>query len=266
MELLDIIEHIEKTAPLHLAAGWDNSGVQVASFRKKVTHVGVTLDPSVRSVGQALEAGADFLLTHHPLTMKPRFPDVADSYLEVLSMLLKRDVCLYSAHTTLDANPRGPVRWLAQRLGLVRVTVLEPEGRLTRSKGEETEEEFGFGFVGDLPKSLPYREFCACLARAIGKAEWQTMGPEVEMVSRVACCPGSGGSLFAFASQAGADLYITGDIKYHAALEASVRTLDVGHFCIEEEMMRSFAETLGRELAVPVTFFPAIDPIAIERV
>ena len=263
MELFDIIERIEETAPLYMAASWDKSGVQVASFRTKATHIGVMLDPSVRSVRLALEAGADFLLAHHPLGMTPRFPDVADSYLEILSMLLKKDACLYSAHTSLDAYPLGPSRWLAERLELSSLSVLEPEGLVAYAVAKE---EYGFGFVGDLPVPLAYGDFCALLASALGRDAWQATGPEVETVARVACCPGSGGSLCSRAAEAGADVYITGDVKYHAALEAKLRTLDVGHFCIEEEMMRRFAEDLRRGLSVPVSFFPATDPVTIESV
>mgnify|MGYP002241548695 FL=1 len=61
------------------------------------------------------------ILAHHPLTMEGRFTDRLDSYHEVLSLLFRADVPLYSAHTSLDANPLGPVSWLADELGLCRI-------------------------------------------------------------------------------------------------------------------------------------------------
>lgn len=66
----------------------------------------------------------------------------------------------------------------------------------------------------------------------------------------------------------GADVYITGDIKYHSALDAEasgLRIIDVGHFTLEEEMMRRFAATLAEQLSVPVTFLPGRDPLTGER-
>ena len=62
-----------------------------------------------------------------------------------------------------------------------------------------------------------------------------------------------------------ADIYITGDMKYHAALETPIRTLDVGHFILEEIMMRTFADQL-RALCAPVTVshLEAADPFVFE--
>ena len=62
---------------------------------------------------------------------------------------------------------------------------------------------------------------------------------------------------------AGAEIFITGDLKYHPALEAAEQLpliLDVGHFCLEEEMMRRFADRLREELPLPVAFYPGRDP------
>lgn len=269
MKPYDIINIIEKTAPLAAQAPWDASGVQVASTRSGISRVAVMLDPTPPAVREAAEAGADFILAHHPLAMKPRFPNRADEYLAVLSILLKNDIWLYSAHTSLDAAPQGPVRWLAHDLGLHSVQLLEPGAPSGPESASSESAAFGFGFTGLLPEPLPYSAFCRVLAQSLGKEEWQVCGPVPERVSRVACCPGSGGGLLAEAVACGADVFLTGDFKYHSALEAGLaglRVLDVGHFCLEEEMMRRFSALLSDELAVPVTFFPGRDPLTGERV
>lgn len=263
MKPYDIINLIEKTAPLAAQAPWDASGVQVASPKTAISRLAVMLDPTLPALRQAVETGADFILAHHPLSMKPRFPNRDDDYLAVLSLLFKHDAWLYSAHTSLDAAPGGPVRWLAQELGLASVELLEPSDAAGPDGAQ-----YGFGFAGLLPEPLPYPAFCRLLAQCLGKDEWQTCGPVPERVSRVACCPGSGGGLLPLAIAAGADVFITGDFKYHAALDAGLaglRVLDVGHFCLEEEMMRRFAAMLADALAVPVDFFPGRDPLATER-
>ncbi len=275
MKPIDIICVIEKTAPLAAAASWDASGVQVASDRETVTRVGVMLDPTLANVRQAVAEGADFLLAHHPLSMTPRFPNKADEYLAILALLFRNKAWLYSAHTSLDANPLGPVRWLAQELSLSGVRTLEPaapapEGFSAESSREERADLFryGFGWTGVLPAPLPYAEFCGRLGAALGTKEWRACGARPATVARVACCPGSGSSLMEEARHAGADVYITGDVKYHAALDAEsagMRVLDVGHFCLEEEMMRRFAGQLQAELGVPVHFFPGRDPLEGER-
>ena len=287
MKVFDIIKIIENTAPPGIAAAWDASGVQVAAFRPEIAHLAVMLDPCPAAMRRAIDAGADFILAHHPLAMKPRFPNVPDSYFSALSLLISNNVWLYSAHTSLDANPRGPAFWLAHALGLRDLALLEPlpefradvgrpaqnadAGRPAQSAGGRAADApsgYGFGFTGALPEPLAYDDFCARLAACLGKADWQACGPRPRRVSRLACCPGSGGGLVPDALCAGADVFITGDVKYHAALDArdsGLRVLDVGHFVLEEEMMRRFADRLAAELPVPVRFFAGSDPLEGER-
>lgn len=255
MKVADIIAVIESIAPPEAAAPWDASGVQVASPKADAASLAVLLDPTLPALRKAADSGADFILAHHPLSMQPRFPNRADAYLDSLILLLSRGIWLYSAHTPLDASPDGPAHWLADELGLSDLTPLEAAAP-----------PYGFGFSGLLPEAVPYDEFCRRLARLLGKGDWQVCGPKPASVRRVACCPGSGGGLLA--AVAGADVYITGDIKYHTALDAesaSLRVIDVGHFILEEEMMRRLAGRLAAELPVPVRFFPGRDPLASER-
>ena len=107
----DIITIIEKTAPLSLMAEWDRSGVQVASPRKEIRHLAVCLDPAPEQMAAAVENGADMVLTHHPLAMRPEWTNRLNGYTDVLRTLYSRDVPLYSCHTSLDANPLGPSAW-----------------------------------------------------------------------------------------------------------------------------------------------------------
>lgn len=280
MKPIDIIKIIENTAPPGIAAAWDASGVQVAAFRPEIASLAVMLDPSPANLRRAIDAGADFILAHHPLAMKPRFPNVLDAYFSALSLLISDNVWLYSAHTSLDANPRGPAFWLAHALGLRDLALLEPlpEARIgagcsaqnadANGQAVDVPSGYGFGFTGTLPEPLEYDDFCVRMAACLGKADWQACGPRPRRVSRLACCPGSGGGLVPDALRAEADVFITGDVKYHAALDArdgGLRVLDVGHFVLEEEMMRRFAEQLAAELSVPVRFFAGSDPLEGER-
>ncbi|MDR2892306.1 MAG: Nif3-like dinuclear metal center hexameric protein [Deltaproteobacteria bacterium] len=272
MQVSEIIKTIEKIAPLCLAAPWDKSGLQVAATRSEAGHLAVMLDPSLESINKGLALGADFLLAHHPLSMKPRFPDTPGQYHSILSLLFRNDVCLYSAHTSLDASPLGPACWLADKLDLKDYAILEPTGQIAASSrqtgtalGPVESEIAGFGFIGDLPAPLPYDEFCRKLAEALERDDWRACGPRPDQVTRVACCPGSGSDLISVAQNGGADVYITGDLKYHAALDAEIRVLDVGHFQIEEIMMRNFARQLAAALPqLEVSFVAGSDPLAFE--
>lgn len=260
MKLSEIIEYIEKTAPLANAAPWDNSGLQVASVRGEVTHVALMLDPTPESVARALKTGANMIVSHHPLAITPSLPCRLDDFHAVLRLLFTHDVALYSAHTSLDASLHGPAAWLADAFGLSNRRALEhiadhPAG----------EPHYGFGIVGDLAAPLSYGAFTDKLAANLGKAAWRACGPKPEAVMRMAYCPGSGESMLHAAASLGADVYITGDMKYHAALETPIRALDVGHFILEEIMMRSLAEQLREACgAITVSFVEAADPFIFE--
>lgn len=330
MQVRELIAEIEALAPPRWAAAWDQSGVQAVGERQDVRKLGVGLDPTSEMIEQSLAWGADFLLVHHPVALKPGLPARDNGYAKVLRMVFRQDVWLYAAHTSLDVQPRGPVRWLARELGLENLQVLEETGRragrwfrvlghaaqleelartlsgypavevypcgkramevvtapggdhqvLRAVSGVEGEllhvvsqeldmpvEPLGFGFVGDLGQPLPWSTFAANLERILGGPPRSLAGEAPVMVRRVACCPGSGASLLGRVGQAGAQVYVTGDMKYHdaqAALEQGVLVVDVGHFVLEERMMREFAETLRHILApqgVDVAFFVGSDPL-----
>ncbi|MDR0828411.1 MAG: Nif3-like dinuclear metal center hexameric protein [Desulfovibrio sp.] len=263
MRILELISIVERYAPPEAAASWDVSGIQVASFAADCSSVAVTLEPDPEILRAAADAGADFILTHHPLSMQPRFPNRANAYLAVLSLLCARGIPLYSAHTSLDANPKGPAQSLARELNLQDAEVLEPYADRPGS-----EQVFGFGFCGRLPETLAYADFCRRLGKIIDPGAGRVCGPVPARVSRLACCPGAGASLIPRAAAAGVDLFITGDIRYHSALEAcelGLCVLDVGHFVLEEMMMNRFAALLARVLPVPVRFFPGRDPFSPAR-
>ena len=314
-----LISRIESTAPPQMAASWDKCGVQIASDASEVNTMCVALDPSVETVRQAVESKAQLLLCHHPLSLAPRLPNRLDDYHRVLSLSLGHGLWLYSAHTSLDANPDGPVNWLGRALGMHDMGILEATRRETPTimrltdpamqekvrdfadklvlrDGQMAEyllwpdqsaafkarlgaqaswqeiglaapvREYGFGCIGILEKPLAWDEFSSRLA-ALGLPLSRTVGRIPETVSRVAYCPGSGADLGPAAFARGADVYLTGDVKYHQAqaVQDLGLTIDVGHFCLEETMMRVWSETLARELApegVQVVFLRGRNPFA----
>lgn len=308
-----LIARIESTARPNLAAPWDKSGIQIASTCSDIRTLCVALEPTVETVRQAVDMGAHFLLCHHPLTLAPRLPDRVDALHQILHLSLGKNLWLYSAHTSLDANPTGPVNWLGRALGLRDMRVLEVSQRETprlvcleqanavvqnfmplpqEAKGtpyllwpeelpafraalgnrsvvyemplDAPTREYGFGCIGTLPAPLSWPEFADHVAAHINVA-WRTVGSVPQAVSCVAYCPGSGADLAGRAFDLGADIYLTGDLKYHQALDVRTRglTLDVGHFCLEEHMMREWSEDLAASLApegVRVIFLPGQDP------
>ncbi|NLW80196.1 MAG: Nif3-like dinuclear metal center hexameric protein [Desulfovibrionales bacterium] len=318
MHPTNLIARIESTAPLHAAASWDNSGVQIASATSEITTLCVALDPTLETARRAMDQGAQFLLCHHPLALKPRLPDRVDDFHRILSLCLSHGLWLYGAHTSLDANPKGPVNWLGRALDLRDMRILEVTRtetpvlmRLECAEDEAADDDFsrsmtrrnaglteyllwpeevanfrsqlrtpggcqeialaapvrdyGFGCIGALPQAMNWADFVASLAPLVGPVQ-RMVGAAPRTVTTVAYCPGSGADLAQSAFARGAQVYLTGDVKYHQAqaVQDQGLTMDVGHFCLEETMMRLWSQELSRELAgmVKVVFLPGRDPFA----
>lgn len=255
MNVAEIIARIEAIAPPAGAAAWDNCGVQVAGLEDEVARLAVTIDPSPEAVVGALEWGADMIVTHHPLYMEPKRLDRPGYFLDSARALLATGAWLYSAHTSLDVRPEGPAGWLFRAMKLENLVVLEPN--------DPDDPVTGYGFSGQLPAPLPWKDFALRLGQFVNRDFWTLTGTMPETVSSMAYCTGSGGSLMDAAEKSGCDVYITGDVKYHQALESDQFTIDVGHFSLEERMTELLADQLADDLGtqgVKVRFLPGKEP------
>ncbi len=126
---------------------------------------------------------------------------------------------------------------------------------------------YGYGLVGRLPAPLPFGAFLGRLAALLPRGFFTLAGEEPETVSSLAYCPGSGADMAGRAFAAGADVFLTGDLKYHQAqaVPPGRCILDVGHFSLEEVMMRRFAASLAESMgqdSPTVRFFPGNDPFS----
>ncbi len=259
MKISEILSTLEKIAPLHLAASWDNSGMQVASLKEDIRCMAFCLDPTPTAIAHAIERNAELIISHHPLLMQGRLPHKLDAFHEVLRKLFKHDVALYAAHTSLDVNISGPCGWLARRLRLQNMDVLDSVGSFENIDG--TTQECGYGIVGDLSTPMSFDNLLALLQEELDLSTATRCGncnpTALQNITRLAYCPGSGASLMHKAHAKGADIFITGDVKYHFALESPLCMFDTGHHGLEEKMMHNFAQLLAELLPTVHTEFIA---------
>ena len=228
MKVKDIIEVIEEFAPLSLQEGWDNSGLCIGSPEDPVTSVLFGLDCTPELVDEAASCGADMIVTHHPLIfsgLKKISPD--NKVGEAVIKAIKAGISIYAAHTSADKVIAGVSGAMAARLGLENVRILDEDGDGT-----------GLGVVGDLPRPLTSDEAVALVKERFGLEMMKTSRPLEGMISRVAMCGGSGGSLIGAAMRSGAQLYISGDISYHNFFTADgFMIMDIGHYESEIEIV-----------------------------
>ena len=258
----DILSLLEEVAPRRLAEKWDNSGLQVGSLKGEVTKIMFSLDPCIEAVNQASGAGAEVLITHHPLIFSPLKSVSVDSFPgEVVSFALEKGISLISAHTNLDRARYGINDALAEILELRDPVVLE------EYEGGERE---GIGRVGTLEKTLTLADFGRYVGQRLACKSLSIIGSADASINRVAVVGGSGGSFVGRARSVDADCLVTGDVGYHHALAAwrdGICVIDAGHFHTEKAALRVVAWRFqamleSREWEISVGFFDAqISPV-----
>jgi len=228
MKVKEIISAIEEFAPLSIQEGWDNSGLCVGSPEDEVTSVLLALDCTPELVDEAVACGADMIVTHHPLIFKGlKKISVEDQVGEAVVKAIRAGISIYAAHTSADKVLAGVSGAMAARLGLKNVRILDEDGEGT-----------GLGTIGELDSPMTAEEAVDFVKERFSLKAMRTSRPVEGMVSRVAMCGGSGGSLISAAKAAGADLYISGDISYHNFFtEKDFMIMDIGHYESEIEIV-----------------------------
>lgn len=121
----DILKIVEKHFPPYLAQNWDNPGLQLGSRKKEVKSLVLALDLDKVVLKYAVDNGADMIITHHPLFFKG-IKSLGDDFLgQAVRDLIKADISLYAAHTNLDAGEKGINQYLAERMGLNNIRLLD---------------------------------------------------------------------------------------------------------------------------------------------
>lgn len=131
-------------------------------------------------------------------------------------------------HTNLDSTEGGINDYLANIFGLSDVRPLGVR--------DNTVQEPGPGRIGILPAGKSLQEFLQLVKEKLNTEQLRYVGEDDKIIKSVAICSGSGSDYISLAAKEGADLLLTGDIKYHQAQEAEVLGLgliDAGHYQTE---------------------------------
>lgn len=231
----DVIEVLEEFAPTALAEEWDSVGLQVGNPEQTCRTVAIGLDVTHATLETALSQEADLIICHHPLLFRPppaiRF-DKPQGHL--IQQLCEAKISCYAMHTNLDSTVGGLNDHLATILNLIEVDSLI--ARPPQTPPSFQDKVVGLGRVGRLKKPGTLAQLARQIDEALSPESLRIIGHEHGEVQRVAVCTGSGGSLVHDAIKSGADCFVTGDVKYHQALDAEAAgmyILDVGHYASE---------------------------------
>ena len=233
MKVRDVFEAIDRIAPFDTQADFDNSGLLAGNPDAEVTGMHFALDVTERVLDEAEAAGANLIVTHHPLMLHAIRRLVETDYeTRLLARLIRGRVALIAAHTNLDAAPGGTNDTLAALLGLTQVA------------GE------GFWRVGDLPDGTTAASLCRQIGEKLHTVvrSFGQFAPD-HPLRRLGISTGGGSDSWTDAAAAGADAFLTGEMKHHHALamaDAGILGLEAGHFATEEPGIFALADALQK--------------------
>lgn len=239
------IEYIEKIleeiAPLSLAEDWDNSGWQVR-FSAETEKILLCLDVTEDVIRQAEAHGVNLIISHHPLLFHPlSVLTEEDSTSALLMEAIKNGIGIYAAHTCFDIADGGMNDFFGEVLGvrdIARLSDKEPYCRIGILEGKP---------------SLPALADVVAQRLGIARAAIRTVFPSHKHALRamrcIAWCTGSGIDFLEKVSKAGADCFITGDVRHHDALRAlslGLPVIDATHFGTEHIFVAAMKRALCR--------------------
>ena len=257
MKTGEVIGWLDATFKPEYQEDYDNSGFLLGNSQSDYRGALVALDLTPEVVDEAVALGMSLIVTHHPFifTGVKRLTDASETGRMVMA-LVKNDISVYAAHTNLDNLPWGVSGALAERLGVRECEVLSV-------KCEVGDMAVGAGMVGELPEPMNVEDFlakvktvlglpivrvaplltkpvsseqCSVFSDAAAPDQLNTEHSTLNTVKRVALCGGSGAEFIDDAMRAGADIYLTGDLKYHDFQRTDGRMVlaDIGHYESEQ--------------------------------
>lgn len=241
--LADVVAVCDELYPPSWAESWDAVGLVCGDPDARVRRVLFAVDPVLAVVDEVEDWGADLLITHHPLLLRGvhGVPATAPKG-RVVHRLIRAGAGLHVAHTNADVAHPGVSDALARTLGLVNTRPIaldatDPEGRR------------GLGRIGTVPERPTLGEFVdrAASELAMTGAGLRVAGDANHVVDAAAVCGGAGDSLLDTARMAGADVFLTADLRHHPASESRERgapaLVDAAHWATEWPWL---AEASGR--------------------
>ncbi|NLX40399.1 MAG: Nif3-like dinuclear metal center hexameric protein [Bacteroidales bacterium] len=235
MKAKDIALIIEEFAPLGTQEPWDNSGFCIGSPEQEIKGVMIGFDCTPELIEAAVAVGANMVITHHPLIFAGVKKINPDTFIgKCITLAITNGVVIYSVHTNADKAEGGVTALMALRLGLQNIEPLD---------------ETSLALVGTLPSPVEPQELSTFVKKAFGVERLRSSRLIEEPVSRVAVCAGSGSSFIPQAMEAGAQLFITGDLSYHHYFcSEGFVVMDIGHYESERDIVDKLYEILSKKI------------------
>lgn len=234
MKLREIEKILNEKLERDSAESWDNCGLLIGRRYREISNILIALELTPEVLVEAKDKKCDMILTHHPAIFSGLKQIVDDANDNLVFQAIQLDIAVYSAHTNFDIIVGGLNDYVASLLGASTTTVLDiNDERIIR--------------LFDIEQTS-FDNFIINIKKALEIDTLRVIGNPKETISRVGMVTGSGGDYAKDAFDYGADVFITGDVKYHEAMEfkhQAYTVIDAGHFETEKffpAAMKGFIE------------------------
>ena len=226
---------------------WCDATLQTAQFKdyapnglqvegaERIRKIAAAVTASRAAIDFAAQTGADALLVHHGMFWKSEPAAITGWKKQRIAALLAHGINLIAYHLPLDAHPEfGNNIQLAQRMDWIHEAAFGDQNLLN---------------IGTLPESQgSLKTLSARIAAETGRAP-TAIGRQDKPLRRIAWCTGGAQGYFQAAIDAGADVYVTGEIseaQYHLARETDTAFIAAGHHATERYGIQALAQAAAR--------------------
>jgi len=221
MQIKEVYDFLNELSPFSLQESWDNSGLLLGDYGAEVSKIALSIDVDEAQI-DALEPNT-LLITHHPIIFGALKELDFKSYpANLLRKMIQKNISNIAMHTNFDQTH------------LNEYVATEVLGYKLIKKD---------GFIAYLEVNEPFELFAQKVGAAFGLEHIRTVKC-CDFVTYAALTTGSGCSLL---KSVNAECFLTGDVKYHDAMEAksiNLSLIDIGHY----ESERYFAQILEKHL------------------
>lgn len=245
----DLIRELENLYPHYFAEEWDNVGLIIGDNKREIKRVMVSIDATEKVIDKAIEDDVDMIITHHPMIFKG-IKSINNSTVlgKKIIKLIENKINLYAMHTNLDATIGGLNDYILEILEVENSKIIDEN---------EIDNKNGIGRIYNLVTPVSIYRYIEFLKEKLEIENVRVIAEDTgKNIRKIALINGSGMSYWKKVKSLGVDLFITGDIGYHEALDSKENGLDlidIGHFESEKwftKLLEKKLETLGIEVIV----------------
>ncbi|MFA6708256.1 MAG: Nif3-like dinuclear metal center hexameric protein [Fusobacterium sp.] len=228
MKLSNIIKILENKFPLNNAEEWDNVGLIIGNRKQEIKKVQISLDITDKVIENAINSKVNLIISHHPFIFSPKKKINTDFSVGRKTLkLISNGISVYTLHTNLDSSVDGLNDLLVKKLKLVSTRIID-----AKIDGDKV---CGIGRYCKINEPILLKDFITNVKSLLSLEKIIVSGKDIEnkKISKIAVVNGSGSSYWRKSRSVGAEVLITGDLKYHDALDAKedgMIIMDIGHY------------------------------------